>query len=40
MGVEETNEETKEKRWMWKESRAVCLAFKIKELPFMYIFAI
>jgi hypothetical protein len=33
MRVEETNEETKEKRWVWKESRAVNLTFKIMESP-------
>jgi hypothetical protein len=33
MRVEETNEGTKEEKWVWKESRAVCLTFKIKELP-------
>jgi hypothetical protein len=31
--VKETNEETKEERSVWKESRAVCLTFRIKELP-------
>jgi hypothetical protein len=25
MRVKETNEETKKERWVWKESRAVCL---------------
>jgi hypothetical protein len=40
MRVEETNEETKEEKWVWKESKAVCLTCKIKELPVMYIFAI
>jgi hypothetical protein len=33
MRVKETNEETKEERWVWKESTAVCLMFRIKELP-------
>jgi hypothetical protein len=33
MRVKETNEETKEERWVWKESRAVCLTFRTKELP-------
>jgi hypothetical protein len=33
MRVKETNEETKEERWAWKESRAACLTFRTKELP-------
>jgi hypothetical protein len=33
MRVKEMNEETKEERWVWKESRAVCLTFRTKELP-------
>jgi hypothetical protein len=33
MRVEETNEETKEERRVWKEPRAVCLTSKIKILP-------
>jgi hypothetical protein len=33
MRVKETNEETKEESWIWKQSRAVCLAFKVEELP-------
>jgi hypothetical protein len=37
MRVKETNEETKEERWVWKESRAVCLMFRNKELrPHVY----
>jgi hypothetical protein len=31
--VKEKNEETKGERWVWKESRAVCLTFRTKELP-------
>jgi hypothetical protein len=31
--TKETNEETKEERWVWKESRAECLTFRIKESP-------
>jgi hypothetical protein len=33
MRVRETDEDTKEERWAWKESRAVCLTFRSKELP-------
>jgi hypothetical protein len=33
MRVKETNKETKEEKWIWKESRVVCLTFRIKELP-------
>jgi hypothetical protein len=33
MRVKETNEETQEERWVWKESRAVSLTFRPKELP-------
>jgi hypothetical protein len=37
MRVKETNEVTKEERWVWKESRAVCLIFGTKELfPHVY----
>jgi hypothetical protein len=39
MRVEETKKETEGERWVWKESRAVRLAFRTKELPLMYIFA-
>jgi hypothetical protein len=40
MRVKETKEETEGERQVWKESRAVCLTFRTKELPLMYIFAI
>jgi hypothetical protein len=40
MRVEEADEETTEERWVWKESRAVCLTFRIQELPPMNIFTI
>jgi hypothetical protein len=33
MIVKETNEETKEEWWVWKESRAIYLTFGIKKLP-------
>jgi hypothetical protein len=33
MMVKETNKKTKEERWVWNESRAVCLTFRTKELP-------
>jgi hypothetical protein len=33
MRVKETNEEPKEEICVWKESRAVCLTFRTKELP-------
>jgi hypothetical protein len=37
MRVKETNEETTEERWAWKQSRAVYLTFRIKELsPHVY----
>jgi hypothetical protein len=36
MRVKEMNEETKKERWVWKESRAVCLTFRTKELPHVY----
>jgi hypothetical protein len=32
MRVKETNEETEGESWTWKESRAVCLTFRTKEL--------
>jgi hypothetical protein len=35
--VQEINEDTKEERWVWTESRAVCLTFRTKELsPHVY----
>jgi hypothetical protein len=40
MRDEETNEETKEESWVWKELRVVCLIFRTKEFPLTYIFAI
>jgi hypothetical protein len=30
--VKETNEETKEEIWAWRESKAVCLIFRTNEL--------
>jgi hypothetical protein len=33
MRVKETNEETERERWVWRESRAVWLTFRTKELP-------
>jgi hypothetical protein len=40
MRVKEKNEENEGDRRVWKESRAVCLTFISKEMPFIYIFAI
>jgi hypothetical protein len=34
--VKEMNEETKEERWVYKESRAVCLTFRTKELSLIF----
>jgi hypothetical protein len=37
--VKETNEETKGERWVWKQSRAICLTFRTKELhPHVYFY--
>ena len=33
MRTKEINVETKVERWVWKESRAVCLTFRTKEMP-------
>jgi hypothetical protein len=33
MRVKETNEEAKGERWEWRESRALCLTSRTKELP-------
>jgi hypothetical protein len=33
MRVKVTNEETEGEKWVWKESRTVCLIFRTKELP-------
>jgi hypothetical protein len=38
MKVKEANEETKEEKWVWKESREVCLTVRTKELPPSRIF--
>jgi hypothetical protein len=40
MRVKETKEGTKEERWVWKYSRAVCLTFRTRNCPLMYTFAI
>jgi hypothetical protein len=34
--IKETKEETNGEGWMWKESKAVCLTFRTKELPHVH----